>query len=462
MSEPRTNAEHYLASLCQRTFLSLWTAPSVFRDQADGQEICDLLVVFGEHVLIFSDKDCVFPNTGDLRRDWCRWFSRSIKESVKQLGGATRWIRKHPDRIFLEQSCAVGLPFALARSDRLVIHRIAVTHNSADRCRIEIGGGSGSLFVNPNVVGSQHHDLSSERLMPFHVGAVDPDVGFVHVLDDVSLDALLETLDTAPDFIDYLTAKERLIDSGRLAIATGEEDLLAYYLMHKNADGRHDFALPDNFDRIAIDEIWDDFIRGPLRKSQLDADAESYAWDGLIERFIRHARAGIQNFTTHLSIREKEHVYRALASERRTVRRGLVKCWMSLMKRASGQARAIALVPPTPGNSHAYAFLVLRRPEGVSALEYRRLRLDLVSLLCGAAKNRAPQASAVVGIACDPVDVAECSEDLVYLDTRDWDVSHRNAVELKLAECGILQVVQDVRSTELDYPIEAGKPAERE
>lgn len=42
-----TTAERYLARLCERTFLSLWSYPNVFRDAAvsgarTGKEVCDL------------------------------------------------------------------------------------------------------------------------------------------------------------------------------------------------------------------------------------------------------------------------------------------------------------------------------------------------------------------------------------------------------------------------------------
>jgi hypothetical protein len=47
-----TPAELYLNGLCDKSFLSLWSYPGIFRDQGktslagDGKEICDHLVVF--------------------------------------------------------------------------------------------------------------------------------------------------------------------------------------------------------------------------------------------------------------------------------------------------------------------------------------------------------------------------------------------------------------------------------
>ena len=75
-----------VAKLCRHSFLSLWSYPSVYRDQGrtggrgDGKEICDLLVVFENHVLIFSDKDCEFIDTGNLELDWSQWYRKTVLE----------------------------------------------------------------------------------------------------------------------------------------------------------------------------------------------------------------------------------------------------------------------------------------------------------------------------------------------------------------------------------------------
>jgi hypothetical protein len=82
-----TESERYLKSLCDRTFLSLWSYPGVYRDQVsgkgtEGKEVCDLLVAFENHIIIFSDKDCQFPNSDRLELDWNRWFKRAVQKSA--------------------------------------------------------------------------------------------------------------------------------------------------------------------------------------------------------------------------------------------------------------------------------------------------------------------------------------------------------------------------------------------
>src|ERR1044072_8722498 len=83
-----TESERYLSRLCRRTFLSLWSYSGIFRDQGrpngqgDGKELCDLLVVFDNHIIIFSDKDCEFPDSGNLMVDWSRWYKKAILKSA--------------------------------------------------------------------------------------------------------------------------------------------------------------------------------------------------------------------------------------------------------------------------------------------------------------------------------------------------------------------------------------------
>ena len=135
-SEGTTSSERYLAKLCRHTFLSLWSYPNVYRDQGQqtvglGKEVCDLLVVFEDHVLIFSDKECDFPSSGKLELDWTRWYRRAVEKSAHQLWGAQRWITKYPQRLFLDAACKQPFPLVLPTSERLKVHLILVAHGAA-------------------------------------------------------------------------------------------------------------------------------------------------------------------------------------------------------------------------------------------------------------------------------------------------------------------------------------------
>jgi hypothetical protein len=172
-----TPSEAFLHSLCRRSFLSLWSYTNLFRDQGKtparghGKELCDLLVVFGDQALIFSDKNCSFPNKSDLAADWSRWFRRAIWKSAVQAWGAARWITSFPHRIYTDRSCTTPIPIELPPSGHLDTHLIVVAHDSARRCR-ETLGGSGSLMIAPLMVGRDHFDPQRPNFAPFSIGVL--------------------------------------------------------------------------------------------------------------------------------------------------------------------------------------------------------------------------------------------------------------------------------------------------
>ena len=197
----------------------MWSYPGVFRDQGkirggDGKEVCDLLVVFEENIIIFSDKSCAFPDSGDQQVDWSRWFRRTILASAAQAWGAERWISQHPSRLFLDRPCTQRFPLKLPDLGTAIFHHVLVAHNAADRCR-KRDGGSGSLHID------SHFRLTPDNLgldsKPFVIGPLDRAHGFVHILDEVALDIVLGQLDTVSDFTSYLKKKKLCCwDLGRL------------------------------------------------------------------------------------------------------------------------------------------------------------------------------------------------------------------------------------------------------
>ena len=66
-------------------------------------------------------------------------------------------------------------------------------------------------------------------------------------MNDFSLNLLMKELDTAPDFINYLTRKEDLFKKTNV-VAFGEEDMLAQYLSITDDNGIHNFIDKNNND----------------------------------------------------------------------------------------------------------------------------------------------------------------------------------------------------------------------
>ncbi len=454
-----TTAERYLKQLCDRSFLSLWSYPGVYRDQGradcrgDGKEVCDLLVVFNDHILIFSDKDCAFPDTGNRDRDWSRWYRRAVDRSAKQVWGAERWIKEHPDRLFLDRACTQPFPIDLPDPAAAKFHRIVVAHDASQRCRRELGG-SGSLMIAPDIIGDKHYLSREDGGMPFAIGQIAPAKGFVHVLDDTSLMIVMSALDTISDFVSYLSKKEKLIRDGRLAFATGEDDLLALYLRKINDEGEHDFVIPPEIDGIFVDEgLWSEFARHPQRQTQIKADEISYAWDALIEAFSVHIFAGTQHFTTHPGIRDNEKIVRFLAREPRTRRRMLSRLLHELIYKTSKQNyRAARVVQPSRLGDPHYIFLLLSKHEGWTYDEYREVRRELLGAYCRTVKLKFPDALDIIGIATETGTDEVRSEDALYYDARVWAEQDRTEAQSVADDLGLLSDIRQFTGVEYEYP----------
>ncbi len=443
-------AERYLQSLCEGTFLRLWSYPGVHRDQGGGKEVADLIVVFGDDVIIFSDKSCAFGSTGNLATDWGRWYRRSVRASAKQVWAAEKWILKHPEKLFLDVGCTKPFPLQLPPAGRARVHRVVVAHGVADACRASLGG-SGSLMYSPMI--------GDNDAAPFTVGDLDPARGFVHILDDTTLEILLTTLDTVADFIAYLREKESWVREGHLLGAAGEEELLAWYLMSGDKNGH---ALPRTDEAISVlpEGEWKNFLAGPHRRAQVEANAISYAWDGLIGEFERHFINGTSEFRTHADVKDLEPMLRYLASEDRTRRRGLATQLLAIIRKPVAPDRRHNMrVAATEDTSRpAYVFLALARSNDDATYdEYRELRRRLTEGYVLATRLRLPEYKTIIGIATEPhVEGAMRSEDLYLLREEDWS-PELEAEAQRMVDLGMLQ--QTVRSEwrEVEYPVEPRK-----
>ena len=444
-----TSAERYLHRLCDRSFLRLWSYAGVYRNQGNGRgghgkEICDLLVVFGDHVIIFSDKDIAFPNSGNLERDWQRWHSRAVVDGAKQVWGAERWLRQFPNRVFLDRECEHPFPFALPAASSMVVHRIVAAHGASGHCRAQMGG-SGTLLVMPQV---------PPGAIPFAVGDIDASRGFVHVLDDAALHILITECDTITDFVSYLTKKEAFIRNGSFMGGAGEDDLIAYYFRHLTPDGGHDFEVPAEGMVMLNEGFYEDFLSSPERASRVAADQISYAWDRLIEEFAGNVMGGTLFQPASDTVEYHERGLRILAAESRLRRRMLASALLGIMDKAKGSKldRHMRVVEPSQKNEPYYVFLVLRRPTSISYDQYRVGRRQFLLDHCRVLRHMRPGARTIVGIGVDPPGAGEGSEDLVAYDATRFDDAEREDAVRAQKELGIMTNFQRSATTVHEFP----------
>jgi len=294
----------------------------------------------------------------------------------------------------------------------------------------------------------------SAHTAPFIVGDLNPQKRFVHILDDTSLNILMETLDTVSDFTAYLRKKEELLRSGKHVFAAGEEELLANYLKVMNSRNEHDFVVPDDVSAIAFDEGgWRAFERSPQRLAQIEANEISYVWDRLIEKFNSYALDGTQEYCSPPGFLTSERVLRFLAREPRFRRRMLGKAIIEILEKTPTNLRRLRVMPPLLPGSPYFVFLLLPVSKKRSYQENRTARLKFLEASCRVVKVQFPDALDIVGIATETgMSEDGRSEDVVYLDARQWNEAMEREARRVQQDLRILVNTTRTKFFEQEYP----------
>lgn len=436
-----TPSEKRLVKLAEKSFLDLWSYPNIYRNTGingknAGKELCDLLVVCGDYIIIFSDKTKGWKNTPDEKSDWTRWYKAAIKASMKQIIGAIRSIDQFPDKLYLDSKCNNPLPLLLPESKERKIINIIIANGSEEANRRILGEGAGSFMLIPRIKGDEHFQDAKGSNIPFAIGDINPDGPFMHVLDEVSLLTVMEELDTVTDLVTYLEKREKFIRSGQLLTAFGEEELLAYYLSNINTDQEPDFTSPNGNEwqedtRVIIDEgLYAAFKASEQYKGKIIANEVSYIWDKIIEHFTKIFKEGtyftFPDKTT--SIQQIELALRQMVLECRFKRRILGSAFLDTLKRGSNsdKFRRLMLSHEKKEKEMAYIFLTIKYPldfkiEG-GYEQYRNARLNILYANCLAVLREMPELKRIIGIVSEPLVNKNNSGsiDLIYLEQPEW------------------------------------------
>lgn len=439
-----TPTENDLLTLARSSMLSLWSFPNVHTDEGrhgngDGKELCDLMVIFGDNVLLFSDKDCTFPSTDDLNVAWNRWYRRAVEKSARQLAGAESWISRFPDRVFLDATCQKKLPISIPPADRRRVHLIAVAHGShmraVDHWNSMGPGSSGTLIIDTELVGRKHEN------QPFKVGWPLDNKRFVHVFDDVTLALVLRELDTVSDLVDYLTKKQQLFEnSGCDFLIMGEEELLAAYLTNTDPEtSEHRFAQFEPGNLVVLGEgYWKKLEASAEYRSRAEANKISYLWDDLIEYQASHVIHGSSELISgapSLGSEENENVLRVMASENRVVRRLLGES-IRVGRVLASEKRRFTRCIANGSKRRIYAMMALPYFPEQAHSEYREYRQYLLYSYCEGALLQFPDAHEIVGIALEPYNSDIVSVDFIYFRVHDSSVdsAYRKDIEERLCK----------------------------
>lgn len=436
-----SKSERYLAEIAQRTFLSFWSHPNLFRSPA--KELADLVIIFGDDIIVFSDKSCEYKE-GDY--GWSRWYRRAILDSAHQLHRAAGWFRKHPTEVYMDAKCERRFPLHVPSSPR--IHLVAVA-TGARKTAEQHFGGDGSLILHTEADGSKK----------FIVGDLDRTKDLVHIFDDVSLSIVLAVLDTVSDFIAYLRKRAAFLRSGPAIYANSEFDLLAYYLEGMNGS-EHDFLVPHQDEPatlIAIESDWNKFVSSGAYQRKKAADEESYVWDRVIEDIARHADQGTLETGQEHGLAGNEELLRILAAENRFSRRLLGRALLGARKLgASGPENThVRTVLSRKVTDRTYVLCVVRR-DSETADNYRHARRAMLQARVEITKLRRPDLKLIVGIGVAPSNDPDQSVDVVVREFTDpWPSEAREAAERLCDQLGVPREMTGVETRFQDHEFPA-------
>ena len=283
-------------------------------------------------------------------------------------------------------------------------------------------GGTGSLLINPNIVRDDHIKPNNENYQPFSVGWINPELGYIHVLDDITLEIVLTALDTVTDFIDYLEKKEAYITSGKLHWASGEEDLLAIYLNNVNELGKHDFPKLESRQRLVVEEgSWSALCANPRYQDKCIADQDSEIWDLIIEEFSRHVFEATLLTDGSSNINDHELALGIMAKECRVARRSLGREIISKIHRVHPDDIGIIYMQSPNQPEVGYIYLLYPFNESIDHDQYREHRKLYLLNCCIVYAWKHKHLKQIIGIATETgLGNRGRSHDLYYFEPGEW------------------------------------------
>ncbi|TSD87091.1 hypothetical protein FFK22_018750 [Mycobacterium sp. KBS0706] len=304
---PASRSESFLLQLAERTFLTPWAIPGPAYKA--GKEISDLVIPFGDDVIVISDKACDFEVADGPELAWSRWSTAAVDASLKQLGGALRRLEMPETRVFVDAGARQPLAFPLAPHARRRYHLVGVARPAKDPA------------VRPPGWSPLSYDDAAPG-KPFTVGALEVRGQFVHFFDGDGINLLLERLDTAPDFIAYLASRAAALAGGG-GFCFREPDLLAHATINwmQGLGYRVDGPGPTLSRRV--DGLWDSFAGSERDLATAEKNRPSRLIDAMVGDFHREYLA-LQAGDGHPDAPNHEAGMRLLAQESRFSRRMIV------------------------------------------------------------------------------------------------------------------------------------------
>lgn len=377
-----TASERYVSLLCEKSFLPFWSYSNPLGKK--GKELCDILVMCGDYILIISIKDITISNHSDISVQYERWYKRAISASFDQLYGAERYLSTVDEIMLSDKKTVIKLP---CKNDRK-IHRVAIAF-----------GGDKDYPIQSGLFGG----------------------GFIHVFDEESTFTVINELDTFPDFIDYLVAKEEFAKGKRISVYK-EVDFLAVYL--KTA---LEFDLEDTPDSIVLDKgLWDEYVKSNEYSKWKNDIKVSFIWDEIVKRLFE---IHINNQIKSSKRTELDTATRLIALESRNNRITLGEALNDAITNRKVRSRIIKLKNQT---NHAYVYLKIDSKNWV----YKEKELELRCLI---ARELSPSTPVIIGIAIGVDPNNNLIFDYAYFDIPELNKQAIDRIKTAKNELGLFK-----------------------
>lgn len=234
-----TKSEEWAYNLCRKSFFSLFSFVNPIGKK--GKELCDVIVICGNDIILISVKEININQTNNYDVDYSRWNKRAIEDSLKQLNGAERFLKSVSSFKLKDSKEEIELPKEKS------FYKIALAI-----------GGKGKFPIPESIRNN----------------------GYVNIMDETAFHSIISELDTITDFILYLKEKQTKLFDIHFT-GNGEEDLLAFYLCNE-------LNFPEKAFLYFDEGIYDNLKQSEDYLQDIEHKKESYKWDFIINHFTQN------------------------------------------------------------------------------------------------------------------------------------------------------------------------------
>ena len=446
-----TEGEKLVAELCEKSFLKLWSYANLYKEP--GKELCDNFILFGNTIILISEKTKTpFEYDHNLHKDddnkeigqryldilWKRW-SKEIKSSEDQLNGAERWIKKHPDKIFIDSKCLQKFPLELPNINNIKFIKISVINGLDKVNKLREQYNNGEL----------DYDLPEDMFL-FGINLEN----IIHLLDDYTFPIVMKELDTISDFINFFQKKEEFLKSQKFPVGILDLDLLPIYLLDIDPmtccfSFKQLETMSNQYDTVLFGNTVDpypDFCKEEYYKNLKKDLKSSYLWDYLIDSCAQDALDDL--LVEQQDINDTNKTLKIMAEEPRLSRKYISEAYLETIDTFNNNASHRGRAVQSPYNKEImYVFLQVKRQDGEDYTDYRKQRRAFATVYCNVINANHPCIKYVVAIVSEPVKYnLYLSRDFILYPFEPLsDEEKKNILKIQ-KDLNVLQITRNMKS----------------